>query len=245
MRKDWLSTIGLGLVCVAAVVASFSTLASLAAVAGWGERASWLLPVCLDALGMVATRVWLSPTAPAAAQAFAKRIALAAIIVSIAGNAAGHLASTGHLSQGLLLVVLVGAVPPAGLAAGAHLADLRRKVAVVPDAAPIPAAEPAPTSGPTSPDPAALTSGSTSGQAAGRTSPRKQVAGRSKPKVGARSEVKVDEVELQRARHADRTHQVENEGRPITRDALKKALGCSTDKAAALLAALKKEREAA
>src|SRR5690242_10067821 len=111
MRRDWPSSIALALVCAAAVVASFSTLASLAAVAGWGERASWLLPVCLDALGMVACRVWLSPKAPAPARGYAKRIALATVAVSIVGNAAGHLAATNHLSQGLVLVVLVGAVP--------------------------------------------------------------------------------------------------------------------------------------
>src|SRR5437879_12290306 len=111
MRRDWLGSLGLALVCAAAVVASFSTLASLAAVAGWGESASWLLPVCLDALGVVACRVWLSAKAPGPARVFAKRTALATVAVSIGGNAAGHLAASGHLSQGLVLLALLGRWP--------------------------------------------------------------------------------------------------------------------------------------
>lgn len=235
MRKDWLSTIGLGLVCVAAVVASFSTLASLAAVAGWGERASWLLPVCLDALGMVATRVWLSPTAPAAAQAFAKRIALAAIVVSIAGNAAGHLASTGHLSQGLILVVLVGAVPPAGLAAGIHLADLRRKVTVVLDAAPVPAV-------------------ATLAVWIWRAPSQRVIPGPAKPKAAPKpsrppaksvpESGEVDDVLMQRARHIAEEYEKEH-GKPPNRDELKPLLKCGTTKATKVAAVLKKEREAA
>lgn len=232
MRKDWLGSIGLALVCAAAVVASFSTLASLAAVAGWGERASWLLPVCLDALGMVACRVWLSPKAPAPARVFAKRIALTTVAVSIVGNAAGHLAATHHLSQGLVLVVLVGAVPPAGLAAGIHLAVLRGKVATevvsVPDAAPVPAEKP---------------------KAPPRAAPMKTVTPRPSPKSGAQSGPdqtgpEVDDVLMQRARHIADEYEKQH-GKPPTRDDLKPLLKCGTTKATAVAAALKKEREVA
>lgn len=235
MRRDPLGSVLLALVCVAAVVASFSTLASLAAVAGWGERASWLLPVCLDALGMVACRSWLSTRDPAPARRFAKLIVLWTVILSVVGNAAGHLAGTGHLSQGIILVILVGAVPPAGLAVGMHLAVLRN---AVPDAAPVPAAKlekladtqdrkskppPKKTATPKpSPKPAPVESGVKSGLDSGE----------------------VDAVTLQRARHLDEKHQQEH-GRPIGRDALKIALECGTTKATAVAAALKKEREVA
>jgi hypothetical protein len=226
MRRDWLGSLGLALVVLAAVVASFSTLASLAAVAGWGESASWLLPVCLDALGMIACRVWLSKSAPESARSYAKWIALVTVGVSIVGNAAGHLAATGHLSQSIVLVVLVGAVPPAGLAAGIHLAVLRGKLSV-PDAAPVPAekTEAVPTKAVAKPSPVKTT-------AAKKAAP-------SPPQDEA-----VNEVDMQRARHADRDYRAENDGKPITRDGLK-AAGFGSDKATKLLAALKKEREAA
>lgn len=223
MRRDWLGSIGLALVVLAAVVASFSTLASLAAVAGWGESASWLLPVCLDALGMIACRVWLSKSAPESARSYAKWIALVTVGVSIVGNAAGHLAATGHLSQSIVLVVLVGAVPPAGLAAGIHLAVLRGKLSV-PDAAPVPA-EKTKTAAEVKPP-------------AKKTAPKKAVA----PKPSPSPDEIVNDVELQGARHADRAYRAANNNKPITRDALKAALApCGTTKATALLAALKRE----
>jgi hypothetical protein len=177
---------------------------------------------------MVACRVWLSAKAPGPARVFAKRTALATVAVSIVGNAAGHLAATGHLSQGLVLVVLVGAVPPAGLAAAIHLAVLRGKVSV-PDAAPVPAKKPKPAVAPAEKP------------AAKKTAPKNTVAKPSPPQDEA-----VDDFDMQRARHANRDYGAENDGKTITRDALKAALApCGTTKATALLAALKKEREAA
>lgn len=223
MRRDWLGSLLLLLVCVAAVVASFSTLASLATVAGWSGRASWLLPVCLDALGMVACRSWLSANDPEPARRFAKRIVLGTVVLSIVGNAAGHLAMTHHLSQGILLVVLVGAVPPAGLAVGIHLAVLRGRTMPVPDAAPVPAEKPKP---------------------AGETT-KKAAAPRPSPKSSpVKSGPAVDDVLLQRARHADRTSQQVNH-RPVRRDELKDLLKVGTRTATDLLNVLKKEREVA
>jgi hypothetical protein len=234
MRRDWLGSLGLALVCVAAVVASFSTLASLAAVAGWGERASWLLPVCLDALGMIACRVWLSKAAPAPARTYAKWIALVTVGVSIVGNAAGHLAATGHLSQGILLVVLVGAVPPAGLAAGIHLAVLRGKTAEevpVPDAAPVLAEKP----------------GSTDAVAE-KKSPVKKAAPKPSPKPVPKSAPdsgpEVDDLLMQKARHVAEQYEAKH-GKAPSRDDLKTELGVGTTKATAVAAALKKEREVA
>lgn len=221
---------GLTVVTVAAVVASFSALAGLAAFTGWGERSSWLLPASLDALGMTACLAWLDGAASAKSRRYACWLTWTAAALSILGNGAGHLASTGHLSQGLLLVVLVGAVPPAALATTVHLIVLvsssAAEVVPVPDAAPVPAVKPQP-----SPAPAKKV-------AQAKPSPRSGV------KSGPDSGPEVDDVLLQRARHIAEQYEKQNE-KPIGRDALKTALGCGTTKATAVAAALKKEREAA
>jgi hypothetical protein len=126
-RDAWVVA-GLTIVAVTAVVASFSTLAGLARVTGWGERASWLLPCCIDALAMAAGRVWLSGRAPEAARRYARTVALAAVAVSVVGNAIGHLVGAGYLqptgTAGTALVILVGSVPAGALAAVGHLATL-------------------------------------------------------------------------------------------------------------------------
>ena len=231
MRR-FLLGLGLTVVTVAAVVASFSTLASLAVFTGWGQRSSWLLPLSLDALGMTACLVWLDPTAPKAAQTRAAWMTWVAAGLSVLGNGAGHLAATGHLAQGLLLVVLVGSVPPAALTVTVHLIVSVKsspqgngRSDLVPDAAPVPAAKPQPSPVPT--------------KAVAKPSPKKAA-----PKPSP--DETVNDLDLQGARHADRAYRAQNGDKPITRDALKAALApCGTTKATALLAALKKEREAA
>lgn len=236
MRRILLG-LGLTVVTVAAVVASFSTLASLAVFTGWGQRSSWLLPAALDALGMTACLVWLNAEASAKSRRYAAWLTWTAAGLSILGNGAGHLATTGHLSQGLLLVVLVGAVPPAALATTVHLIVLvsSSTPVPVPDAAPVPDKKPEPAK------PAAAT-------AVAPQPPAKKTAAR---KPSPKSDVKsgpesgeVDAFTLQKARHLNEAHENEH-GRPIGRDALKIALGCGTTKATAVAAALKKEREVA
>jgi hypothetical protein len=227
--------IGLTIVCAAAVVASFSSLAGLAEFTGWNPWASWLLPLSLDALGGTACLVWLDRTAPKQARDWAQWMTWVAAGLSIIGNGAGHLTSTGHLQQGLVLVVLVAAVPPAALATTVHLIVLvspPAKTRPVRDAAPVPAkaaeAKPAPEGKPKpSPKPIAPKSG---------TGPATS---------GLESGPVVDEVLLQHARRADRDHRANNDGRPISRDGLKDELKIGTGKATDLLAVLKKEREVA
>lgn len=232
MRR-FLLWLGLTVVTVAAVAASFSTLAGLAAFTGWGERLSWLLPASLDALGMTACLVWLDGSAERKSRDYARWLTWVAAGLSILGNGVGHLASTGHLSQGLLLVVLVGAVPPAALATTVHLIVLVSSpspVVPVPDAAPVPAEKP-------KPDPA------DAGKS--KTAPKPKLSpgpAESGPDSGAED----DEVMMRKARHLDEKYRAENGGKPITRDALKAGLApCGTTKATAVLAALKKEREVA
>lgn len=231
MRR-FLLWLGLTVVTVAAVAASFSTLAGLAAFTGWGQRLSWLLPASLDALGMTACLVWLDGSADRKSRDYARWLTWVAAGLSILGNGVGHLASTGHLSQGLLLVVLVGAVPPAALATTVHLIVLVSSPSPspvpVPDAAPVPAEKPKATVAETSKP----------------KTPPKSKPSPTPVKSGPDSGAEVDAFTLQKARHLDEKHQAEH-GRPIGRDALKAELGCGTTKATAVAAALKKEREVA
>lgn len=230
MRR-FLLGLGLTVVTVAAVVASFSTLASLAVFTGWGQRSSWLLPASLDALGMTACLVWLNAEASDKSRRYARGLTWAAAGLSILGNGAGHLATTGHLSQGLLLVVLVGAVPPAALATTVHLIVLvsSSTPVPVPDAAPVPAAKAAPVAAPKkttvkkpSPKPAPAKSGVKSGPDSGTG---------------------VDEVLVRRARHIDKQHQDEH-GRPISRDAARAVLGVSNEKTSEALRLARQEEVA-
>ena len=232
--RIWLRWIGLGVVCVAAVVASFSTLAALAEFTGWAPWASWLLPLSLDALGMTACLVWLDPSAPKKSRRYAAWMTWTAAGLSVIGNGTGHLVSTGHLAQGLLLVVLVGSVPPAALAVTVHLivsvsAPGRAQARPVRDAAPVPAPE-----RPAVPAPAKKAA-----------APKKAVAVKSGPESGQdKTGPEVDEVLMQRARHFAKEYEASHDKAP-SRDAIKAELGCGTGKATAIAAALKKEREAA
>src|SRR5690242_19010763 len=93
---------------------------------------------------MTACLVWLDASAPKKARRYAAWMTWIAAGLSVLGNGAGHLASTGHLLQGLLLVLLVGSVPPAALAVTVHLIVSVSQQAANParpvrDAAPVPA----------------------------------------------------------------------------------------------------------
>jgi hypothetical protein len=220
-RDPWLIG-GLLVVWAAAMIASFSTLAGLAAAAGWHGRSAWLLPLCLDALGMSAGRVWMNPKAPGSARSYARVVTLAAVVLSVLGNAAGHMVTTGYVVPGLVLVVLVGAVPPASIAAVVHLAVLvwspvpgrRTREQVVPQ----PPVEQKPAEHVDKPKPAR--------------------------KPSAKAEPVSDEVLYQRAKHVAEAYERER-GKPISRDALKKELGVSSGRASAVHAKLKAEAEVA
>lgn len=228
MIRKALDFLGVGLVFAAAVVASFSTLAELAKAAGWDDRAAWLLPTCLDALGMAAARVWMSPGKPAAARSFARRLTLLAVVLSVAGNAAGHMVASGYVRPGLLVVMLVGAVPPASLAAVVHLVVLTRGP-VPARRAKVAAVAPEPVTAPAPPKVA------------------QPVARKAKPtaKRQPQGDWVPDELTMQKARHADTEHRATNDGKPITRDALKKALHLSSDRASKVYAVLTQERAGA
>ena len=222
LRKLFLY-LGCLVVGTAAAWASFGTLAHLAAATGW-TSGDWLLPTSIDALGAMSCWVWLTPVYSTAARAFARRTTFAVILVSVLGNGVGHLVTSGRIDAGVLMIVLVGSVPPASLAAVIHLLVLVTSEPV-PDAAPVPAEKTVETTTEKKPP-------------VKKTPPKKMVAPKPSP------DDTVNEVDMQRARHADRDFRAANDNKPITRDGLK-AAGFGSDKATKLLAALKKEREAA
>lgn len=132
-QRDVWSWAGIWLVGLTAIAWSFAALTDLAelvhisdvltlSVFAWAVtiRIAWGLPITVDVLAVVATRVWLRGTAPADAVRFAQRAAWAAIGTSVAGNVY-HGVLTG---QGRLDTAVVSAVPPAIIGTLVHLAVL-------------------------------------------------------------------------------------------------------------------------
>lgn|SRR2546423_7593233 len=143
-RDLWVS-LGMFVSATAALLSSFDGLRSLAVAAGWGVYMAPLLPLTVDAYAMTATRVWLADsTSSARARRFARSNAVGAIGMSLAGNATWHLIGAHLLGVGWLIVVLVGAVPPAVLGLVSHLAVLRKQVDALPTAVLSTTPEPAP-----------------------------------------------------------------------------------------------------
>jgi hypothetical protein len=127
-RDPWVA-LGLSASALAALVSSFSGLRSLALLAGWLPIMAPLLPVCIDAYAATATRVWLAGSPGSRrARTFARANALGAIALSIVGNATDHLILAHLLTVNWVIVVVVGAVPPAVLGLVTHLAVLRKHV---------------------------------------------------------------------------------------------------------------------
>lgn len=182
-RKDPVLIVAAGIVGVASIVASFSTLMALAEFVGWQGRTTWLLPACLDALALGAGRVWLSSAFDAEARTYARTASLAALGASVAGNAVGHIVALDNAAWWkVALAILVGAVPPVALAAVGHLVTLTtvsREVPVTVPArtVPVPAevpqvpVSPAPSPAPvprTSPAPTARRASNATGKAKAR-----------------------------------------------------------------------------
>lgn len=132
-REGW-TWAGLAVVAAAAAVMSFASLRDLAVRCEVHEGLAWLLPVAIDAAAVVATRVWLSGRAAGRARRYARVLALSALGLSVAGNAAEHGMAAYAVRAPWWVVVAVSAVPPVVLGAVAHLAALvasdRRSVEV-------------------------------------------------------------------------------------------------------------------
>jgi hypothetical protein len=131
MHADRTTYMGLFAVGTAAAVLSFTALARLAVLAGVtgnlagtrpGIHLAWLLPIAVDAYAATSTRIWLRAGIPAGTRAWARGNALAAIAVSMSGNAAEHWLTRDGTS--LPVVLAVATVPPLMLAAVVHTAVL-------------------------------------------------------------------------------------------------------------------------
>ncbi len=131
-RRDWTTDLGLLVVGVAAAILTFTTLRDLAEQCGitgtfLGLRLSYLVPVTVDAAGVVAARVWLKRTGGPDAVRFGRTLAWACIGASILGNAGQHGMAAYGIAPPWWVVVLVSAVPPATLGAVVHLGHLTRR----------------------------------------------------------------------------------------------------------------------
>lgn len=114
-------------------IISFASVKSLAEFAGFGQLA-WLYPICLDAVAALGMDIWLSRSGAARSGA---RLATAAVMLSLTANVADW-----WIKQGTVLAALMGAVPPAMLAA--LLATLHRHVVAEAGAPPDVPTEPGP-----------------------------------------------------------------------------------------------------
>ncbi|MGW3365943.1 hypothetical protein ACWDOR_23720 [Streptosporangium canum] len=116
------------------MTASFTAQSGLGVLAGWTTvfhvfgvevAMSWLLPITVDAYGIAATRIATDKakySAEVRGHAFGH--ALAAVVVSVLGNAMFHLLEAGVIVLGgaaWVLVVAVSVVPPIALGGLAHL----------------------------------------------------------------------------------------------------------------------------
>lgn len=129
--RDVVTWAGLGVVGVTAIVWSFTALSDLAQRVGvtsavplpwpgWVLQVSWGLPITVDVLALVATRVWLRGVAPDEAVRYARRAAWGAIAATIAGNAYhGLLAGSWRVDA-----LIVSAVPAVVIGVIVHLAVL-------------------------------------------------------------------------------------------------------------------------
>lgn len=109
-----------------AAVLSFSSSRDLADMCGFHDWLSWVWPVCLDAVAYTSTRIWLSRTTDNDTRRYARHLALFAICLSLGANGLDLFLSVEKLAPVWGVVLLVGAIPPAMLAAVIHMLVMRR-----------------------------------------------------------------------------------------------------------------------
>lgn len=247
-RRDWWVSVGMAVSAASAAVSSFSGLRSLAEATGWPDLLAPMLPLTIDSYAATSIRVWLAgSTRSARARKFARANAVGAILLSLAGNAVSHLIAAHLLAASWLVVLVVGAVPPVILGLVVELAVLRTVDPVVSTEAvpsPIPAIPPADEAVGTQPS----TETEVQPEAGPRAGPGRTAARQSgtSPAAGTRTHKRYqtqDELVLA-AREADGAYRAAHGGKPITRDALREALGIGGARATAMLRQLKQERGA-
>jgi Protein of unknown function (DUF2637) len=216
-RDGWVLT-GIWFTAMSAAISSFSSLRTLAIFAGWAPWSAVLLPLTVDAYAATSTRVWLAGgTRSRRARRFARWNAAGAILLSLAGNATAHLIEAQLLAVSWVVVLVVGAVPPVILGLVAELAVLRSEI---------------------DPPEAAAAANSESSE-----STAEDAVGSEHRFGPTTAEAKEDGL-LPAARQADSEYWRQY-GRPISRDALRRTLRISGERASALARRLRHEREVA
>lgn len=132
--RDWTVIITVGMVASSTVIASFTALAGLGALAGWTKifdvfgaelPMSWLVPLSVDAYGVGAARISTNKARYSAeVRQHAFWHALAAVLVSVLGNAVYHLIEAKVIVLGTsawVLIVAVSVIPPIALGGLVHL----------------------------------------------------------------------------------------------------------------------------
>jgi hypothetical protein len=205
--------------------------AALPLPAGAGFRLAWLLPIAVDAYAVTATRVWLRTAGSARTRGHARRNALGAIGLSVAGNAAYHaltaagVVSLAYVRAGWAVIIAVSAVPPVMLGLVGHLHAMVSDDHRSAPPAPAPLVQPASTA-----DVPPARTGAVRGSRTGRpTSSR--TGGRTgsrRPTRAVRTDVELTAALRGLPREPDGTV-------PIRRATA--ALGCGPDRARRLLAA--------
>ena len=249
--RDWVVDLGLAVGGIAAIVASFETLKQLAHLVGWGHL-DWLLPLTLDSFVITATRVWLSRrTKSKKVKDFARTNAMAAIALSLGGNATFHAIGANAWHPGdqfWLLVVAVSSVPPLAIGLISHLAVLRSQDSVFAaveqeradrstrPADPIKSThQPATESTAESTDgasPAGATRVESTALVPDSTRPNAEPSPVESTGTPEGSTQEVDPL-LDQARALDREHRA-NKGKPIGAEPLRKQLGVGASRARAL-----------
>lgn len=126
-RRDWVRTAAFAVLIGSAVVLSYATLHDVALDAGFAPWAAWLYPPAVDALILVASRVWRDASLATRTRRTAAVVTVASIAAGVAAFVTQH-ARYGPVGVGFAVVV------PLALAAGIVLtswsATDRREAAV-------------------------------------------------------------------------------------------------------------------
>jgi hypothetical protein len=118
----WSGWVGLGGLCGFGIVHPLPGIAS-----GLQINTAITLPIGVEAYGAYALRAWLAPAGSAAVRTFARRSALGALALGMAGQVIFHLLSAAHAPRAPWpVVVLVFCMPVVTLGFGAALTHLLR-----------------------------------------------------------------------------------------------------------------------
>lgn len=128
----WSGWVGLGGMC------GFGLVQPLPGIVSWHLDTAITLPVGVEAYGAYALGVWIRPgTIPEAARTFARRSAVGALLVGMAGQIIFHLLSAAHEQRAPWPVVMLVACLPVGvLGFGAGLTHLLRADEIKSDVTP-------------------------------------------------------------------------------------------------------------